>query len=247
VFVATTMTLVVLGVVLVFLYRQWGVTIGPGGITRQAAVGHPPHVAAGVGPFKFEQHQPGAPDKPVAYDPCKPIHVVVNDHRAPPAADRILRSALHRVSAATGLRFVVDGSTHEQWSEDRPLHNLPRYGRGWSPVLVAWTTPDRVPRLRGQVAGLGGSTAVQDSFTGLSHYVTGEIALDTADLTETLSRRHGRRLVRAVVMHELGHVVGLAHVKDPRELMNPRELDQVDFGPGDREGLADLGADRCYR
>ncbi|HEY0889152.1 MAG TPA: matrixin family metalloprotease [Nocardioides sp.] len=50
---------------------------------------------------------------------------------------------------------------------------------------------------------------------------------------------------QAVVMHELGHVLGLDHVPDPGELMHDENTGRVDFGPGDLEGLARLGATEC--
>jgi hypothetical protein len=46
-------------------------------------------------------------------------------------------------------------------------------------------------------------------------------------------------------MHELAHVVGLAHVDDPRELMYADNLGHQAFGPGDLTGLAALGRGRC--
>ena len=69
--------------------------------------------------------------------------------------------------------------------------------------------------------------------------------LDSPQLAEVLSRPNGRSLVRAIVMHELGHVVGLGHVKDPGELMYEGNVGRLGFGPGDREGLAALGRGRC--
>ena len=47
-------------------------------------------------------------------------------------------------------------------------------------------------------------------------------------------------------MHELGHVVGLAHVHDASELMNPENVGLTRLGPGDRAGLAALGSGRCF-
>ena len=55
----------------------------------------------------------------------------------------------------------------------------------------------------------------------------------------------GLEVARAIAMHELGHLVGLAHVDDERELMDAQNHGQVDFGPGDRRGLARLGRGRC--
>jgi predicted Zn-dependent protease len=60
-----------------------------------------------------------------------------------------------------------------------------------------------------------------------------------------LERVDGRENVQAVVMHELGHVLGLDHVDDPGELMHGENVGQTEFGPGDRAGLTALGAGRC--
>jgi predicted Zn-dependent protease len=46
-------------------------------------------------------------------------------------------------------------------------------------------------------------------------------------------------------MHELGHVVGLNHAADPRELMFPSATYVIDWGPGDLQGLAAAGAGPC--
>lgn len=49
----------------------------------------------------------------------------------------------------------------------------------------------------------------------------------------------------ADLLHELGHLVGLAHVDEPTELMYDGNVGQLDFGPGDRQGLAVLGNGEC--
>jgi hypothetical protein len=81
--------------------------------------------------------------------------------------------------------------------------------------------------------------------SGASYYATGVVALDAPDFRNILSRPGGHAEARAIVMHELGHLVGLAHVHDPHELMNERNVGQLDFGPGDLRGLAALGAGPC--
>ena len=62
---------------------------------------------------------------------------------------------------------------------------------------------------------------------------------------EVLQWPEGSRYARAVVMHELAHVVGLDHVDDPTQLMNPEGTDVTEFAAGDLAGLARLGGGQC--
>ena len=47
-----------------------------------------------------------------------------------------------------------------------------------------------------------------------------------------------------MVLHELSHVMGIGHVKQWGELMEPSGGGVTDFGPGDRAGLALLGREQ---
>ena len=243
-FLVATVTVVIALLATGHLLHKQGFTLGIDGVHERRGEG-PSTTLPGSDAYRFVAHQPGRPDDPVTYDPCSTIHLVVNDTLAPAGSDRILAEAGAAVGSATGLRLVVDGRTDEAPTRDRPLRDPVRYGRGWSPVLVAWTTPEQVPDLKGRPVGLGGSARVVDEMSGRSTYVTGTVALDTPVLTTILSRPDGEAEVRAIVMHELGHVVGLAHVNDPRELMNADNVGQKAFGPGDLTGLAALGRGRC--
>lgn len=193
----------------------------------------PPEVQTS-GPHEFLREVDGAP---VRYDPCAPIHVVVNSRTAVEGADEMLSQALDSVTAATGLTFVDDGVTDEAPSEQRG--SVPG---SQDPVLIAWSDPDEIEDLQGSVAGIGGSVSVR----GSQWFDTGAVTLDGPQLAEVLRGPGGWAAARGVVLHELGHLVGLGHVDAEDELMQPRgQAGLDDWGQGDREGLAALGGDVC--
>ncbi len=182
---------------------------------------------------------------PIGYDPCRPIRYVVRPDGAPAVGTEVVEDAIAQISAATGLSFVDAGSTVEAPALHRTLIQPELYGDGWAPVLVAWSTAVEVPELAGDVAGVGGSAVVPGA-TGGGHWLAaGRLVLDSTDLGAILALPDGYVQVRAIIMHELAHVVGLDHVDDPTELMNPSTTGILALGPGDRQGLALVGAVAC--
>lgn len=202
-----------------------------------------PLLPRGDGTFAFLATQPGKKDVPVAYSPCDPIKVVVNPDDAPNGYVGMVETAMEHVSAASGLQFDLVGESDEEPSSDRPGEDPGRYGDGWSPVLVAWADEDELPELAGDVAGLGGSMAVTQF--GWARYVTGTVTLDEDSFRRLESEPDGRAKAQAIVDHEFGHLVGLAHVEDLGELMSADNNGKLDWGPGDRAGLSRLGRGRC--
>lgn len=182
---------------------------------------------------------------PVGYDPCRPVEYVVRTDHAPAVGPQLLAEAVEEVSAASGLRLVQVGTTDEAPVVDRPLIQPGLYGRGWAPVLVAWSDEQEVPELSGQVAGVGGSAAVPGADGTGSWLAAGRLVLDAPDLTRMLDRPDGHERARAIVVHELAHVLGLDHVEDRDELMHPVTSSRTDLGPGDRQGLALVGQVAC--
>lgn len=208
-------------------------------------LGEPPDAPAG-GAHVFSRTQEGT-DDPVTWDPCRPIRVVVDDRTAPEGALTLLAEALAEVERATGLRIDDEGPTDEPPTEDRAPVQPDRYGDRWAPVLVSWTDPATTPALAGDVGGLGGNVAVAPpDRPGTEVLVTGTLLLDGPQMGEALRVTGGRDQVRSVLLHELGHVVGLGHVDDPAELMHPEgQPGASGYGPGDRAGLARLGRGPC--
>jgi hypothetical protein len=198
--------------------------------------------AATTGSYAFLAHQPGDPTDPVTYSPCQPIHVELNPAGGPTDAVALVQQAMSRVSAATGLRLDYDGlsTARPEWKSAY----LPALAQSDAPVLVSWATPEEVAELRGDVAGIGGSIWVREGI-GQRRYVTGGVTLDTGAFAELAQRPDADAEEEAIILHEFGHLVGLAHVDDPGELMYQRNIGRTDFGPGDLAGLALLGQGSC--
>ncbi len=210
---------------------------------RPTPWGTPPP-APGGGTFAFEHLQDDGVT-PVAYDPCRALHVVVRPDGAPPGGQEMIDQGLATLAAATGLHIVLDGSTDEAPSPGRAAYQPDRYGERWAPALVAWVDPTQDEELAGDVAGLAGSAAYGLG-GGPLVYVTGQVELDGPQLTQLVEAPGGAAAAQAVVLHELSHLVGLAHVDDPAQLMYPQvRTDVTTLGDGDRAGLAALGRGRC--
>lgn len=178
--------------------------------------------------------------RPARWDPCAPIRFVVNPGWMPDQGRRDLVDALARITAASGLRFVDDGDTDEVPGLDRSAYQPERYGQRWAPLLVSWVPPARTDLGLGQgVQGVSLSVVVPGVVGG--SIVSGQVALD-AD--RRLASGFGPGDTEGeVLLHELAHAVGLGHVLDPTQVMYSTTTNsESEFGAGDREGLAALGA-----
>ena len=214
----------------------------PGHESQSKPLGVPAPIAQTSDAYRFM----GGKDSPmVAYDPCRPIHYVTRLQGQPWGGGQMVASAIARVSAATGLVFVNDGSTDEAPSRQRKSYQPDRYGDRWAPVLISWDSSSENTDFAGTIIGEAGSTAM--SLAGHpSVYVTGQVELDAGKLTQHLTTPAGLPLAQAVIEHELGHLVGLGHDDDPAQLMYPEARPtHTDFGAGDLTGLALLGRGAC--
>lgn len=227
----------------------------PGVEVAEAPLGDAAPAPAGPDHYRFKLVQAGdAADPaadPVTWDPCRPIHYATSGV-APVQGQEILASAFRRLHDLTGFTLVNDGPTSEPPDHRRAPFQPDRYGDRWAPILVAWTTPAEVPDLAGQTIGVGGSIATSGP-SGRATYVTGILFLDRpqieAQLADTaiggtsVSRRDQ---IRAVMLHEIGHIVGLDHVGDPDQLMYPIARPTLtDFAAGDLRGLHRLATGPC--
>lgn len=181
---------------------------------------------------------------PVLWSPCRPVHWVVRPEQMPVGAQTLLTEALDEVSRLSGLRFVYDGETDGGPVEDRTWYQPDHYGDRWAPVLIVWTSPKEVPAFGDDVVADALPYMVRTS-SGDSAIVSGEVRLDSVKLNEAIIHKR-IDLVHSVLLHELGHLVGLQHVSDTQQLMYPEaQLTLTELGRGDIAGLGFAGQGAC--
>ena len=185
---------------------------------------------------------------PVRWNPCEPIQYEVNLEGAPvDALDEVAR-ATARVTDATGIGFTFDATTTRTLNET--AHDY-FYSDGvagtYFPILIAWISHQEMVRRTGEQDVLAFAHPELGESDRSDQYVSGWVVVDSGGRFED----SGRYSLELVLMHELGHIVGLAHVKDPDELMfsgqdagDARPYQMDDWGPGDLRGLEQVGADQ---
>jgi hypothetical protein len=183
---------------------------------------------------------------PLRWDACAPVRFVLSSVDAPEHAERDLSTALALLSDASGLDLVLLGTTEERPQRSRALVEPDGPGWRWRPVLVAWAAPGETdmpldPLDRGVALPVAVRVGDREGF------VTGQVVLN-ARRTDLMPGFEDRRdAIGATLLHELGHVLGLAHVDDARQLMAEAPgSGPVVLGDGDRAGLQAIGAgDGC--
>lgn len=176
---------------------------------------------------------------PVHWDKCRRIGYRVYLRGAPKRAVRQAKTAVRRLNQVSGLRFVYRGRSRVQAS--RFDHYASDTG-----LVIGWSSPRRAPvQLTG--AGLGGA-----SYLSTGEITAGFVLLNNkVDLAPGFGRgpREGvQGTIGQVLMHELGHAVGLTHVRDRRQLMYyAATRKKATWGAGDRNGLVRVGKRRsCF-
>src|SRR5690349_4092169 len=188
-------------------------TLVPSPVRSVLGLGHhrllPKVAATTTGSYGFLSHQKGNRSDPVGYDPCKAIKVRINPQDAPDGYLALVEDVMAEVSRDTGLKLEYAGTTDERphWESEYVPSLLGQPRR--IPALVSWASPSEVKQLAGPVAGIGGSVAVSVQ-GGRYRYVTGGVTLDRAVFHDLATSADGRREARAIVLHEFGHLVGLA-------------------------------------
>jgi len=203
---------------------------GSGPIVRPRPGNRRPKGAAAEPDPKDFSHFKG---KIIRWDACGAINWKLRRGPGPPDAHEIATQALQQLSDATGLTFRYTGETADVVDAVE--------GRIDRTIYIAWATPNEVPDLEGSVAGEGGPTYSHDIGPGADTEPRPTSGAAVVDASEHLAPGFaGGASEGAVLLHELGHVFGLAHVNDPHRLMYPSTNGQLSGGyqPGDLAALA---------
>ncbi|MDQ6615237.1 MAG: hypothetical protein M3083_10930 [Actinomycetota bacterium] len=190
--------------------------------------------------FSFLFLQPGG-CLPVRWNPCAPIHYVVNGGDASPEQLADIRSAVAAVTQATGIDFVSDGTSSER-PRGRRDYQPSLYGARWSPVLIEWIHLGGGNSLT-EAAGGGIPMAVNGVdvsgvvLLNLDAHLAGNAPIPTGFGSGVTWGR--------ILLHELGHVLGLGHVSGFEQIMHDPVTDQTSstsaYGFGDLAGLRLVG------
>ena len=179
------------------------------------------------------------------WDSCREVRWKFNDSRAPRRGLKQVKAAVRRVHAATGLEFDYRGTT------DRKANPLGDHVAG-AAVVIGWRSARAFRRHIGspQVVGLAGQrylTGYRDADGAVHKTKQAGVMLNAA---HRLGGGFGRGTTWGeVVVHELGHVVGLDHADSRKQVMYYSTTPyNADLGAGDLTGMRQLGDTRgCLR
>ena len=176
---------------------------------------------------------------------CRPVRWTFNDSRAPRQGLEQVRAAIRRIHAATGLEFDFVGRTTQKvnpWGDDIDGAAV---AIGWRPARTFRHLVNST-----QVVGLAGQRSVsgyRDAQGALFRTTQGGVILNAG---HRLDRGFGEGTTWGeVIVHELGHVMGLGHVGSRKQVMYYSTTGyDANLGAGDLNGLRRLGDTRgCLR
>lgn len=179
------------------------------------------------------------------WDPCSTITYRVNTTYGPATALADTHGAVARIEEATGLDLVYVGPT-DVIPQDSAAKGYPADTR----LVIAWASRSQSQMIPADdVAGVGGPMGwggtTEEDGTDVVAWRRGTVVLNSAFNWLPPGFGTGTTLGK-LLMHEIGHVVGLGHASGQTQVMYPtlmREQPSA-WGAGDLTGLRSLGAEQ---
>jgi hypothetical protein len=199
--------------------------------------------ASGAG-TTIVQHQADPQYTPFHWNPCKPIRYAINMNGYDESYRAVITEDIARVATATGFQFdYVGDSTIIPVQADPWGYPYNDFLQGTAPydIIISLTNETITDLVPGPIAGR--------AWLNWVHYPDKDGRFFVASVTIDMGDLFGHPVwagdgVGPMLLHELGHAIGLDHVTDPTQIMYPLLSGPNTYGAGDLRGLWLSGAVR---
>ncbi len=180
-----------------------------------------------------------APGYKVQFNPCAPVRWRLNASYAPEGVEPEVQFAMDQLAKATGIKFKYVGRTNA----------IPGSKRRWpknTNLVVAWASPEQTSwNLTGDTIGRGGQlkTRLARTAKGKRAYQITRSGLVLDNTFAAPPGTIGPNARASIIVHELGHVVGLGHADEQAQQMYPSAINAYNsiYQAGDLKGLRKVG------
>ena len=148
----------------------------------------------------------------VTWRNCKPISVVLGKKNMDPDKNRLVRESLKAMTEATGLSFVISGTTDEIPQTNWSIVGPKAPGAQYPPVYIGWLENEETDILSTRDT-LGATVANPITTNSHRQLVSGAVVFNNSLYQSISASSASGETRRNLVLHELGHLVGLDHVE----------------------------------
>jgi hypothetical protein len=178
-----------------------------------------------------------ATEAPFHFSHCSAVTWALNPAGAPPGALGLVKEAFNEIAHYSGYHFRYLGLTAEKPST---ADSMKRMLHGTGPqILLKWVKPRHETDLTDGEGELGVGGDFWWNGSGGAHFGGAFAVLENVP-SEPRSVDFGPEGWGTLVLHELGHALGLAHTGATDEIMFPSPS-VTQYGAGDIAGLQRLG------
>lgn len=168
---------------------------------------------------------------PAKWNWCSPIYFKTNTMYSDKMLSDSVVYAFSELSKVTGKEFINDGHIDDPhiYKTDNNVFLL-------NTIVIVFSNP----KISSEIKKF---PAIEQTFI---FHEKNEIAYSKIIINYEYVKKYPKQL-KGIIMHELGHSMNLAHVKDPKEIMFSFSLDREGpaFGLGDIQGFSQSFNKNC--